>query len=113
MITYVESSSGGFVTNTRTLCVSNMVKRVFANGEASYSSASLVVQITSKGAYLLDYDMALQEYTQECHWNPSGEGLKPPEIVAASVNASQVLLALSNGRLTCLVLENSRFKELM
>lgn len=68
---------------------------------STYGNSSLVVQVTPKGACLLEFDLGLSEYTRVGQlWTPEkqGHGWQGRDIVAASVNPSQFVLALSYAR---------------
>jgi DNA damage-binding protein 1 len=73
-----------------------------------YVDSSLVVQVTKTGVWLAEYDMALGQYTKAGDgWVPGrvqgvGSGWNGRTIVAAGVNASQVVVALSGARLVVL-----------
>lgn len=56
-----------------------------------------MVQVTPRGAFLLEYDVVMGTYVQHSRWEERGR-----EVVAASVNPSQVVLALNGGRLVAL-----------
>ncbi|PBK75055.1 hypothetical protein ARMSODRAFT_929129 [Armillaria solidipes] len=96
-----NSALNGFVTDTPTLCVYNITAREV--GTSSYNSSSMIVQVTPRGAFLLD------KFIQIDHWKPTG-GV---EVVAASVNASQVLLALAAGQLLTLKVDNKRLVQVV
>lgn len=70
-----------------------------------------MVQVTSRTVTLLDYNAGLGEYSHLADWQMGGAG--PAEIVAASINGSQVLVAATGGRLTALTIENDKFREIM
>ncbi|KAF8208666.1 mono-functional DNA-alkylating methyl methanesulfonate N-term-domain-containing protein [Mycena galopus ATCC 62051] len=63
-----------------------------------YEDTALVVQVTSDGAFLLEYDMGIGAFAQVAQYDATkrGGGL---QVVAASINATQILLALNNGTL--------------
>jgi len=70
-------------------------------GKSSYVNSQLVVQATRHGAYIFNYDAALGSFsTHASGWEIGGK-----EVVAASVNPSQILLALTGGRLVALKLD--------
>lgn len=118
LVTHVESSSAGFDTSAPTLAACNITRRVrTASGgktTTTYQDSPLVVQVTSRGVFLYEYDEVVNVF------HPVGRGWLPDQldatwrgrvIVAASVNASQVVLGLSRGRLALLSLgENSEFE---
>ncbi|KAJ7069995.1 mono-functional DNA-alkylating methyl methanesulfonate N-term-domain-containing protein [Mycena amicta] len=115
----VDSLSGGFVSG-RTFAARNIqhavVRPAVRRGgkeiqpaTVSYKGTSFVVQVTKTGAFLLDFEM-------ESTWEKAGE-IKPDtvgggvvtglEIVAADINSTQTVLALSNGALACLELNDA------
>jgi DNA damage-binding protein 1 len=105
---YMEvSSKNGLMTNLRTLAFGNVARRVAdANGKSTYVNSPLVVQVTPRGALLLEHDMTLGTYVQHASW-----GLQGMEVVAASVNPSQVILALNGGKLVALsIAQNNTFQ---
>lgn len=71
-----------------------------------------MVQVTKSGVALVEYDMALGEYTKAGDgWAPGrvqgiGSGWNGRSIVAAGLNASQVVVALSRARLVILNLSD-------
>lgn len=111
----VESAPySGLVTNKPTFALSNFHKRV--GGE--YVDSSLVVQVVPNGAFLLEWDAAMGNYMERAAWkaeNMASFDARPPEIVAANVNGSQVALALSGGRRALLCIQNNAidFKEVI
>ncbi|KAG1743291.1 CPSF A subunit region-domain-containing protein [Suillus paluster] len=108
--------NSGFITNLPTITISNILRRTQTQGKSDYADSGLVVQVVSKALLLLEYDPGLRQYTRvgepwtlEKFANP-GEGLwKGREIVAASLNASQLVLALNWGRVVVVTLDGSRF----
>lgn len=104
----------GLISNQPTLAFSNFYQR--QNGV--YVNSSLVVQVVPNGAFLLEWDLLLNIYVERASWevkNAPPSHNKPLEIVAASVNGSQVALALSGGNIVVLCIENNvaKFRELM
>ncbi|KAF8895272.1 CPSF A subunit region-domain-containing protein [Infundibulicybe gibba] len=96
----------GIVTHVRTIIFGNVPRRVVENGRGSYTNSQLLLQVTTNGAFLLDYNMAVGHYDQVAAWEPL-------EIVAASMSPSQVLLALSGGRLVLLsITDEDNFREM-
>jgi DNA damage-binding protein 1 len=117
-ISRVESAAKGFISNLPTLAVSNIARRIVKGKQSTYVNSSLVVQVTPRGAFLLEFNIATREFTQLAGWELLEEGVKsnakPLEIVAASVNPSQVVLALTGGRLiTLTVTELDQFREVV
>ncbi|KIJ17938.1 hypothetical protein PAXINDRAFT_72888 [Paxillus involutus ATCC 200175] len=117
MVSSVGGSQNGFMTSCRTLAVSNIRRRILKDGSPGsvYIDSSLVIQVVPKGLLLLNYDSAMREYTRIgdlwtldkfADGNGSWAGR---EIVAADINASQVVIALNYGRLVLLNLDGDRF----
>jgi DNA damage-binding protein 1 len=97
----VDCSSPSFVTNQQTLAVSNVL-RPKQQGQADYPDSWLVVQITRKAAYLLEFDMGTGQHTRIGDpWIPEGL-LAGRDIVAASINDTQIVLALNGAFLVML-----------
>jgi len=112
----VEGASlGGLVTSERTLAFAPFCRRE----NSIYKPSNLAVQVTPTGAYLLEWDPSISTYTESASWiakdNISQVGNTPLEVVSASINNSQVALALSGGRIVVLCIENNadRFRQLM
>ncbi|KAF8158252.1 mono-functional DNA-alkylating methyl methanesulfonate N-term-domain-containing protein [Crassisporium funariophilum] len=108
------SSFAGLVAKQPTLAFSNIYERV--NG--IYQDSSLVVQVVPTGAFLLQWDFELIAYVERASWevkNIATSNARTPEIVAASINASQVALALNGGHRVVLCIENNaiQFREVM
>ncbi|EGN98024.1 hypothetical protein SERLA73DRAFT_109335 [Serpula lacrymans var. lacrymans S7.3] len=112
---HVNPVSKGFITTSPTLVIANVLGRPKAPGQAtnSYVDSSLVVQITSRGIALLEYAVELGEYARVGDiWTPAklsstnGPGWENREIVAASANGSQFVLALNSGRIVLLNLDD-------
>ncbi len=63
-----------------------------------------MVQVTPKSVNLLEYDATLKTFNRVgAGWTPEqGSNKRPREIVAASVNASQFVVALSGGTVVLL-----------
>lgn len=94
------------MTNLSTLAFGNVARRVTTSGKASYVNSQLVVQVTRQGAFLHEYDLALGMYVHRATW-----GLEGMEVVAASLNPSQVVLAFSGGKLVALsIAEGDAFR---
>ena len=98
-----------FNTNYPTLAVGNIRGRIRKNAAPSqdttvdYIDSPLVVQITSLGAMLYEYDMALGQYLkQDDSWLLDKTKYKGRKVVAADMNASQFILGLTGGRIVFL-----------
>jgi DNA damage-binding protein 1 len=93
-----ESSTTGLVFHSPTLAFGNVARRIIdATGKSNYVNSSLAVQVTPRGAFLLEYDVVMGTYVQHARWEQ-----RNMEVVAASVNPSQVILALNGRRLVAL-----------
>ena len=103
VIASVEPTTDSFVTESPTLCVSNVTP--LSSVTQTYPASSFVVQVTSKAVYLLEFNSGLDEFTLQTRWEVSSIG---SEIVAASVNPSQVLLGLKGSRVVALALQDDK-----
>lgn len=116
IVSRVGGSDKGFLSS-RTLAVSNIQRRIPGDRStpSTYVDSSLVVQVVPEGLLLLNYESSLREYSRIGDlWTPDkfADGNAPSwnrEIVAADINASQVVIALKHGRLVLLILEGDRF----
>lgn len=113
-ITHLDPSTTGFVTSSKTLIVSNIrertVKSTAGRTISSYEDSALVVQVTPEGVRLLEYDPTLGMFAVKgTGWTPesAGPGWEGRSVVAAHVNASQIVLGLSSGRLVLLNLDDN------
>lgn len=116
MVSSVGGSDRGFLSS-RTLAVSNIQWRIPRDGStpSAYVDSSLVVQVVPEGILLLNYDSSLREYTRigdlwtlDKFSDGNIANWANREIVAADINASQVVIALKHGRLVQLSLEGDR-----
>ncbi len=106
-----NTTTRGLVTSEPTIAFANVAQRVRGqDGKARYMNSSLVVQVTSGGVGLLELDEGLQVYSQIDYWDVKAmvKGDPPLEVVAASVNSSQVALAISGGKLVLLSIAEDR-----
>ncbi|KAK7464711.1 hypothetical protein VKT23_005917 [Stygiomarasmius scandens] len=95
-ISLLSSERARFILDEQTLCVQNIGERV----GKEYRDGSIIAQVTPKAIRLLEHDPVMDQWTMMDHLDISSQ----PEwsgrtIVAASANASQILVALSHGRL--------------
>ena len=122
MVSRVAPASISFALNLPTLALSNVLRR-YRNeaGVMSYDdSSSLVIQVTQESLLVLEFDFSTLEYTQTGDiWTPK-QLLGAPDlyvnaqtkIVAASINPSQFLLALTGGVIVLLNLnENCKLQN--
>ncbi|KAI0720554.1 CPSF A subunit region-domain-containing protein [Cerioporus squamosus] len=116
-ISLLDPSFTGFVTNVPTLALGNIPRRQpSADGKSSYIDSPLVVQITSEGAHLLEYDPALGTFSRtDGGWYPkqAGATFEGREVVAAAMNASQFVVGLDRGRLALLNLGQDGVLQLL
>lgn len=113
--TRIDPKSTALTTDQPTLSCSNIMKRVQKPGvgggppTASYVDSALVVQATPKGIKLVEYDATLGTFNLVGEWKPEQvAGKQPREVIAASLNASQFVVALSGGTLVLLNLLNGQ-----
>ena len=112
-VSSVGGSDKGFLLS-RTLAVSNIQRRI-QGPPSAYVDSSLVVQVVPEGLLLLNYDPGLREHSRVGDlWklDKISDGYSSwagREIVAADINASQVIVALSRGNLVQLNLDGDRF----
>ena len=86
--------------------MNNLARRTKKPGTTSstYEDSPLVVQVTPKRVVLVEYDALLDVHRVASEWAPSEQGVtwSGREIVLASVNSSQIVLALKGGRVAVL-----------
>ena len=93
-----EAHAGGFVW-LPTLAFGNITRMSFnEKGSISYSPSEMVVQVTSNGVYLLEYDLGLDHWRNLNCWTVKDSSGRNTEIVKADVNQSQIFVALTGGR---------------
>ena len=116
-VSSVGGSDRSFLSS-RTLAVSNIQQRIPGDGSnrSTYDDSSLVVQVVPEGILLLNYDPNLREYarigslwTLDKFSDGNVANWANREIVAADINASQVVIALNHGTLALLIFEGDRF----
>lgn len=116
----LEAADNSFVTTAPTLALSNMTRRTVSTSggktTSSYVDSALVVQVTSNGIRVLSYE----EGTGVFHvvgdgWSPNNldHSWQGREVIAASVNPSQIVLALSRGRLALFNLTDDKNVKLL
>ena len=104
--THIDSSSAGFVLDEPTLAMRNVRKRVIVDGRSTYGDSPWIVQVTAHAMTLVEYDPVSQMFSRVSTWTVEGtERWKGREIVAASVNPSQFIIALSRGVIALFNLE--------
>ncbi|KAI0754895.1 mono-functional DNA-alkylating methyl methanesulfonate N-term-domain-containing protein [Daedaleopsis nitida] len=101
-VVHVDPSVAGFSTNVPTLALGNIPRRqVTASGKSIYVDSPLILQVTSEGMHMVEYDPTLRTFGRVAGWLPkeAGRDFAHREIVAATMNPSQFLVGLSGGRL--------------
>lgn len=116
----MDPSAAGFTISVPTLALSNVAKRVTktvaGRTTSSYGNSSLIVQVTSQSVNVLEFDEGLGLFNAVgVPWTPQGHDpvWSGREIVAATVNASQIVLGLSGGRLALLNLNEANQLQLI
>lgn len=106
-LSYIEGDAlAGLRVDTPTLAFANVARRVkVGNAPATYDNSSLAIQVTARGVFLLEMDPIMGSYAEVNRWIPDGQGTfgeRRRDIIAASVNPSQVTVALHGGNLVVL-----------
>ncbi|OSD07132.1 hypothetical protein PYCCODRAFT_1449240 [Trametes coccinea BRFM310] len=120
-ITHLEPSVAGLATSVPTYALGNIPRRqtIITGGRStsSYVDSPLVVQITSEGVQLLEYDATLSNFSAVGQgWFPKklgDTGLAGKEIVGAAMSPSQFVVGLSGGRLVLLNLGTNDALQLL
>lgn len=110
IVSRIDAEATGLVLDSPTLAASNILRRVMRSGmggapaSSSYADSAHIVQVTPKGVNLVEYDSLLKTITRVgTGWTPGqGSSKRSREIVAASLNASQFVVALSGGTIALL-----------
>lgn len=115
-IVCVDGSAIGLITTERTLALANVPRRMQQqSGPSKYVDSSLIVQVTPKGVNLVEYDDALNTFTRVgSGWflqEQDNPAWKSREIVAAHLNSSQFVLALSRGTVVVLNLKDGQLNR--
>jgi len=109
-----DNAIEGLKMHEPTIAFSNVSQRVKGqDGKAQYVNSSLAVQVTASCLSLLELDEGLQSYVMCDTWEVKENALEDPsaEIVAASINSSQIALAVSGGKKVLLsVAENKKLR---
>ena len=100
---------GGLVTSQPTLALANVMRRIPGmSGTSAYGDSSSVIQITPVGISVLEMDRELGTTTsvgslvleENAVW-------KGKRVVATSINASQVVIALEGGVIASFALDEN------
>jgi DNA damage-binding protein 1 len=113
-INHEDNSSNGFVTNQPTIAVANCCQRSTQSRDQSISmhSNSNIVQVTPAGVTVLEFDSISGSYLKiGQQWAPESMAArdsrwKNREIVAASLNPSQIFLGMRGSRAALFELNN-------
>ncbi|KAI0695725.1 CPSF A subunit region-domain-containing protein [Cytidiella melzeri] len=104
----IDPESTALITDQPTFALANIprrVQRVSSTGSISaYSDSAYIVQVTPNCVNLVEYDATVRAYNRVGErWTPDqGSTRHGCEIVAASLNASQFIVALRGGTLVYL-----------
>ena len=83
-----------------TIALANVRRRERIGNTSTYVDSPWIVQVTARAVLLLEYDLVQQTFVQVGRpWVPQDYESKwtSKEIVAASINPSQIVIALSGG----------------
>jgi len=109
-----DNAIEGLKMHEPTIAFSNVSQRVKGqDGKAQYVNSSLAVQVTASCLLLLELDEDLQSYVMCDTWKVKENAFEDPsaEIVAASINSSQIALVVSGGKKVLLsVAENKKLR---
>ena len=110
-VTRVDPATDGLLASAPTLALRNVPRRTTTNGKSAYVDSSLVVQVTPQKVRLVEYNAALGLFSLVSEgWDAQKEGRS---IVAADINASQIVLGLERGRLALFNMSESRQFQLL
>lgn len=106
-IEHVDAEAGGRSHVGPTLAVSNIPKLIPGNASkpnATYENSTFVIKVTTTEVICFDFDHVLGDPNIIETWSPKEQSTvwHSKYIVAASVNPSQILLALNGGILVSL-----------
>ncbi|KAF9485871.1 hypothetical protein BDN70DRAFT_870784 [Pholiota conissans] len=107
---------GGFIADKPTLALSNIMAVQGTEHTREYVNSRLIVQVVPTGVHLFEWNDTT--YVKLDSWKEKGTtlpGNRPFEIVTASINSSQVALALNGGRivLLCIARNKNEFFEVL
>lgn len=109
--TRVDPATDAILASVPTLALRNVPRRTTTNGKSAYVDSSLVVQVTPQRVRLVEYNAALGLFSLVSEgWDAQKEGRN---IVAADINASQIVLGLEKGRLALFNMSESRQFQLL
>lgn len=104
-VTRVDPATDGLLASAPTLALRNIPRRTTTNGKSVYVDSPLVVQVTPQKVRLVQYNASLEVFSPVSEgWDAQKEGRS---IVAADINASQIVLGLERGRLALFNLSES------
>lgn len=118
VISSLPESPSGFETSTCTISLSNIMRLTRKDSSLIYDEhSSLVVQVVPKGLLLLEYSLEAGGFVRKSELpldkvkdrNLLPQALSGQEIVAADINASQIVLALKYGWMMQLTVMDGQF----
>ncbi|KIN94881.1 hypothetical protein M404DRAFT_17165 [Pisolithus tinctorius Marx 270] len=118
VVSSLPEMPSGFETSTCTLGVSNVMRLTKKDSSLIYDEhSSLVVQVVPKGLVLLEYNLEAGQFTRRSELpldkindrNILPQALSGQEVVAADINASQVILAFKYGWMLQLAIVDGQF----
>lgn len=118
VISSLPESPSGFETSTCTISLSNIMRLTRKDSSLIYDEHSpLVVQVVPKGLLLLEYSLEAGGFVRKSELpldkvkdrNLLPQALSGQEIVAADINASQIVLALKYGWMMQLTVMDGQF----
>ncbi|KAI5995209.1 CPSF A subunit region-domain-containing protein [Pisolithus albus] len=118
VISSLPESPSGFETSTCTISLSNIMRLTRKDSSLIYDEhSSLVVQVVPKGLLLLEYSPEAGGFVRKSELpldkvkdrNLLPQALSGQEIVAADINASQIVLALKYGWMMQLTVMDGQF----
>lgn len=118
VISSLPESPSGFETSTSTITLSNVMRLTRKDSSLIYDEQSpLVVQVVPKGLLLLEYSLEAGGFVRKSELpldkvkdrNILPQALSGQEIVAADINASQIVLALKYGWMIQLTVMDGQF----
>ncbi|KAF7790799.1 hypothetical protein EIP86_001756 [Pleurotus ostreatoroseus] len=108
--TRLTPESASFILDKPTIALGNVRKRAIVGGKSTYADSNRIVQVTPHAVTLVEYDPVLETFHRVGpYWTPGTHNVAwaAREIVAASVNATQVVIALSGGAVAVLNLNEN------
>lgn len=108
-VTRLNPEVAGLTLDKPTIALANIRKRLLKGGKSTYSDSSCIVQVTAGAVTLVEYDSQLEMFHRVGpSWTPGSQesAWMGRRIVAASINPSQIVVALSGGAVVLLNLND-------